>query len=140
MSVLRELRHKHIIQVISTYETTSAPRQFGILLVGHEDLSRYLERVYEDDSPEDDLNCPGKWQYCLASAVAYIHSRNVRHKDITPSNVICKGGGIFLTDFGSTHQFSAGLTSPTEGYAAGITKMYSAPEVIALDRRGRSAV
>ncbi|KAG4429132.1 hypothetical protein IFR05_015386 [Cadophora sp. M221] len=141
VSVLRELRHKHIIQVISTYETTSAPRQFGILLspAGDEDLSHFLERVCEDDFPEDDLQCLGKWQYCLASAVAYIHSRNVRHKDIKPSNVICKGGDIFLTDFGSAHQFSAGLTSSTEGYAAGITKMYSAPEVIALDRRGRPA-
>tara|TARA_R110002060_G_scaffold25097_4_gene34205 strand:+ start:399 stop:647 length:249 start_codon:yes stop_codon:yes gene_type:complete len=44
-----------------------------------------------------------------------------------------------LTDFGSAHQFSTGLTSSTEGYAAGITKMYSAPEVISLDRRGRPA-
>ncbi|PVH86038.1 kinase-like protein [Cadophora sp. DSE1049] len=141
VSVLRELRHKHIIQVISTYETISAPRQFGILLspAGDEDLSHYLERVCEDDFPEDDLQRLEKWQYCLASAVAYIHSRNVRHKDIKPSNAICKGGDIFLTDFGSAHQFSAGLTSSTEGYAAGITKMYSAPEVISLDRRGRPA-
>ncbi|KAH7314103.1 kinase-like domain-containing protein, partial [Rhexocercosporidium sp. MPI-PUGE-AT-0058] len=141
VSVLRELQHKHIIQVISTYETTSAPRQFGILLLpaGDEDLSHYLERVCEDDFPEDDLQCLEKWQSCLASAVAYIHSRNVRHKDIKPSNVICKGRDIFLTDFGSAHQFSAGLTSSTEGYAAGITKMYSAPEVISLDRRGRPA-
>ncbi|KAH7383683.1 kinase-like domain-containing protein, partial [Cadophora sp. MPI-SDFR-AT-0126] len=141
VSVLRELRHKHIIQVISTYETTSAPRQFGILLspAGDEDLSHYLERVCEDDFPDEDLQRLEKWQYCLASAVAYIHSRNVRHKDIKPSNAICKGGDIFLTDFGSAHQFSAGLTSSTEGYAAGITKMYSAPEVISLDRRGRPA-
>ncbi|KAK0128919.1 hypothetical protein ONS95_000863 [Cadophora gregata] len=141
VAVLRELRHKHIIQVISTYETTSAPRQFGILLspAGDEDLSHYLERVCEDDFPEEDLQRLVKWQYCLASAVAYIHSRNVRHKDIKPSNAICKGGEIFLTDFGSAHQFSAGLTSSTEGYAAGITKMYSAPEVISLDRRGRPA-
>lgn len=141
VSVLRELRHKHIIQVISTHETTSAPRQFGILLspAGDEDLSHYLERLCEDDFPEADLRRLSKWQCCLASAVAYIHSRNVRHKDIKPSNAICKGDDIFLTDFGSAHQFSAGLTSSTEGYAAGITKMYSAPEVISLDRRGRPA-
>ncbi|CZT43819.1 uncharacterized protein RSE6_03907 [Rhynchosporium secalis] len=141
VSVLRELRHKHIIQIISTYETTSAPREFGILFfpAGDEDLSHYLERVCEDDFPETDLHLLEKWQYCLASAVEYIHSCNVRHKDIKPSNVICKGGAVFLTDFGSAHQFSAGLTSSTEGYAVGITKMYSAPEVISLDRRGRPA-
>ena len=69
----------------------------------------------------------------------YIHCQNIRHKDIKPSNAICKGDEIFLTDFGSAHQFSTGLTSSTEGYAAGVTKMYSAPEVIDEDRRGRSA-
>lgn len=141
VAVLRELKHKHIVQVISTYETTSVPRQFGILLwpAGEEDLSHYLERVSEEDFPGEDMQRLKRWQYCLASAVAYIHSRNIRHKDIKPSNAICKGDDILLTDFGSAHQFSAGLTSSTEGYAAGVTKMYSAPEVISLDRRGRPA-
>jgi serine/threonine protein kinase len=141
VAVLRELRHRHIVQVVSTYETTSVPRQFGIILhpAGDEDLSHYLDRIGEDDFPEEDVKRLWKWQYCLASAVAYIHAQNIRHKDIKPSNAICKGDEIFLTDFGSAHQFSAGLTSSTEGYAVGITKMYSAPEVISLDRRGRPA-
>jgi serine/threonine protein kinase len=141
VAVLRELRHRHIVQVVSTYETTSVPRQFGIILhpAGDEDLSHYLDRIGEDDFPEVEVKRLRKWQYCLASAVAYIHAQNIRHKDIKPSNAICKGDEIFLTDFGSAHQFSAGLTSSTEGYAVGITKMYSAPEVISLDRRGRPA-
>lgn len=71
--------------------------------------------------------------------MAYIHARNVQHKDIKPSNAICKGDEIFLTDFGSAHQFSAGLTSSTEDYAAGIATMYNAPEVMSEDRRGRPA-
>jgi serine/threonine protein kinase len=79
-----------------------------------------------------------KWRCYLASAVAYIHSQNIRHKNIKPSNAICKGDKIFLADFGSAHQFSD-LTSTTEGYAAGVTRMYSAPEVIEEDKRGRSA-
>ncbi|KAF4631497.1 hypothetical protein G7Y89_g6629 [Cudoniella acicularis] len=141
VEVLRGLSHKHIVQVVSTYETTSVPRQFGILIspAGDEDLSHYLERVGECEFPIEDVQRLEKWQYCLASAVNYIHSRNIRHKDIKPSNAICKGEDIFLTDFGSAHQFSAGLTSSTEGYALGVTKMYSAPEVVDEDRRGRSA-
>lgn len=141
VAVLRELSHNHIVQVVSTYETTSVPRQFGILIspAGDEDLSHFLERVGENEFPEDDIQRLRKWQYCLASAVAYIHSRNIRHKDIKPSNAICKGDEIYLTDFGSAHQFSSGLTSSTEGYAVGVTKMYSAPEVVHEDRRGRPA-
>jgi hypothetical protein len=141
VAVLRDLSHKHIVQVVSTYETTSVPRQFGILIspAGDEDLSHFLERVGDNEFPKEDLQRLRKWQYCLASAVAYIHSHNIRHKDIKPSNAICKGDEIYLTDFGSAHQFSSGLTSSTEGYAVGVTKMYSAPEVVHEDRRSRPA-
>lgn len=141
VAVLRELQHRHIVQVISTYEATSVPRQFDILLspAGDEDLSHYLERVGENEFSEEDLIQLRGWLMCIASAVAYIHSQNVRHKDIKPSNIICKDDEVLLTDFGSAHQFSAGITSSTEGYAVGITKMYTAPEVIAFDRRSRSA-
>ncbi|KAH6663458.1 kinase-like domain-containing protein [Halenospora varia] len=141
VEVLRGLSHKHIVRILSTYETISVPRQFGILIfpAGDEDLSHYLERIGEDDFPTRDIQRLMKWQRCLASAVDYIHSKNIRHKDIKPSNAICKDEEIYLTDFGSAHQFSAGLTSSTEGYALGVTKMYSAPEVVDEDRRGRSA-
>ncbi|KAF7857903.1 hypothetical protein EAF04_009261 [Stromatinia cepivora] len=141
VAVLRGLTHQHIVQVISTYETTKAPRQFGILLspAGDEDLGHFLERVSESDFPEEDMKLLSGWQCCLASALAYVHSQNIRHKDIKPNNIICKGDQIYLTDFGSAHQFSAGVTSSTDGPLVGITKMYSAPEVIADDRRGRPA-
>lgn len=141
VAVLRSLTHQHIVQVISTYETTKAPRQFGILIspAGDEDLGHFLERVSESDFADEDIKLLNGWQCCLASALAYVHSQNIRHKDIKPNNIICKGDQIYLTDFGSAHQFSAGVTSSTDGPLVGITKMYSAPEVIADDRRGRPA-
>ncbi|KAA8564290.1 hypothetical protein EYC84_011234 [Monilinia fructicola] len=141
VNVLRSLTHQHIVRVISTYETTKAPRDYGILIfpAGDEDLGHFLDRVSESDFPEKEMKLLSGWQCCLASAIAYIHSRNIRHKDIKPNNIICKGDKIYLTDFGSAHQFSAGITSSTDGPLVGITKMYSAPEVIADDRRGRPA-
>jgi hypothetical protein len=141
VAILRGLTHKHIVKVVCTYETTSVPRQFGILISpsGDEDLGHFLERVAENDFPGEDITILESWPHCLASAVAYIHSQNIRHKDIKPSNIIRKDNEIYLTDFGSAYQFIAGLTSSTEGYAVGVTRMYCAPEVIALDRRGRSA-
>ncbi|PQE23209.1 kinase-like domain-containing protein [Rutstroemia sp. NJR-2017a BVV2] len=141
VAVLKFLSHHHIVKVLDTYETSGRPRYFGILLspAGDEDLSHFLERVGENNSSEEDLQLLNKWQLCLTSAIAYIHSQNIRHKDIKPSNMICKGGEIYLTDFGSAHQFNTGLTSSTDGPLVGITRMYSAPEVIANDRRGRPA-
>jgi serine/threonine protein kinase len=141
VAVLKSLSHHHIVKVLDTYETSGRPRSFGILLspAGDEDLSHFLERVGENNSSDEELQLLNKWQLCLTSAIAYIHSQNIRHKDIKPSNMICKGNEIYLTDFGSAHQFNTGLTSSTEGPLVGITRMYSAPEVIANDRRGRPA-
>jgi serine/threonine protein kinase len=141
IDVLRRLKHKHIIQIVGTYETTCIPRQFGILIhpAGDEDLHNFLERAGENDFPEKDVRLLRDWQYCLTSAVAYIHQENIRHKDIKPSNIICKNDKVFLADFGSARHFSTGLTSTTEGYAAGITRMYSAPEVLEEEPRGRPA-
>jgi hypothetical protein len=125
VAILRELNHSSIIKIVCTYETMSYPRQFAILFspVGEEDLLHYMERVGENGCSLKDIRNLENWRWCLASAVNYIHSRNVRHKDIKPSNAICKEDEIFLTDFGSAHEFSTGLTSSTEGYAAGVTKM-----------------
>ncbi|KAM3065559.1 hypothetical protein ACMFMG_011557 [Clarireedia jacksonii] len=141
VAVLKSLNHHHIVKVLGSYETSGRPRYFGILLspAGDEDLSHFLERVGENDSSEENLKLLSKWQLCLASAISYIHSQNIRHKDIKPSNMICKGKEIYLTDFGSAHRFNTGLTSSTDGPLVGITRMYSAPEVIANDRRGRPA-
>ncbi|KAH7417540.1 kinase-like domain-containing protein [Cadophora sp. MPI-SDFR-AT-0126] len=141
IEVLRRLKHKHIVQIVSTYETTSIPRQFGILVLpaGDEDLSHFLDRIEESNFPDREIGYLRKWQYCLTSAVAYIHEESIRHKDIKPSNIILKNDQVFLADFGSAHQFSSDLMSTTEGYAAGITRMYSAPEVLEQEPRGRPA-
>jgi serine/threonine protein kinase len=138
---LRRLKHKHIIQIVGTYETTCIPRQFGILIhpAGDEDLHNFLERAGENDCLEKDSRLLRDWQYCLTSTVAYIHQENIRHKDIKPSNIICKNDQVFLADFGSARHFSTGLTSTTEGYAAGITRKHSAPEVLEVKPRGRPA-
>ncbi len=58
VAILRELNHEHIIKVVCTYETTTVPRQFGIILspVGQEDLLHYMERVGDNGFPENDTN------------------------------------------------------------------------------------
>ena len=51
IDVLQRLKHKHIIQIVGTYETTCIPCQFGILIhpAGDEDLHNFLERTGEND-------------------------------------------------------------------------------------------
>ncbi|KAI9753078.1 MAG: hypothetical protein M4579_005350 [Chaenotheca gracillima] len=137
VEVVKSLQgHLHIVKILATYE---APRSFGVIMtpVADGDLELFLESMAEKNFPSKRFIL-WKWMLCLANAINYIHARGVRHRDIKPSNILWKGNAIFLTDFGSSHKFT-GLTSSTEGYAEGITKLYSAPEMVKEDKRGRSA-
>lgn len=140
VAVMKSLVHQHIVQITETYETLTKPRQFGILMfpVGDEDLSHFLDSVPGKGYPKKDIQTLEKWLLCLASALDYVHSQGIQHKDIKPQNIICKGTEIFLTDFGQAHKLLR--TSSTFGsQVEHITNIYSAPETISEGKRGRSA-
>jgi serine/threonine protein kinase len=75
---------------------------------------------------------------CLASAIAYLHEQKVRHKDLKPSNVLLSRNNLWVTDFGTSTDFSLLSTSATENGERGTPK-YFAPEVAAFKPNGRSA-
>ncbi|ORX98445.1 kinase-like domain-containing protein, partial [Clohesyomyces aquaticus] len=141
ISVIRSLAHPHIVQVYFTYEEKS---RFAIVLhpLASCDLEAYLET--NQQSTQSEPNAEHKrliWQWfrCLANALAFIHSKGVRHKDIKTRNILIKDSKIVFADFGSSHAFLDEGTSVTEGPAFGHTLMYCAPEVISWDKRSRSA-
>ena len=76
---------------------------------------------------------------CLVNTLAFIHSRDIRHNDIKPRNVLAKGEKVYLTDFGSGHIFDDGSSSTTDGPAFGHTKAKCALEVIENTNRNRSS-
>jgi serine/threonine protein kinase len=63
---------------------------------------------------------------CLMSAVAYLHSQNVRHKDLKPSNILLSPGRLWLSDFGSATDFTLLSQSATNNERG--TPRYFAPE------------
>ncbi|KAF2815084.1 kinase-like protein, partial [Mytilinidion resinicola] len=75
---------------------------------------------------------------CLAKAIEYLHSQKIRHKDLKPSNVLLGRDNLWLTDFGSSTDFSMLSMSATENGERGTPK-YFAPEVALYERNGRSA-
>jgi len=112
VDVLKRLSHSHIITIQGTYQS---PRSFCIIMspVGDEDLSILLEEISEHGFPLDQRIMIWEWMPCLISALSYIHSQGVRHRDTKPANIIHKGSQVFMTDFGSCREFDINDTSST---------------------------
>ncbi|KAH0538550.1 hypothetical protein FGG08_004883 [Glutinoglossum americanum] len=83
-----------------------------------------------------------RWLYqcfgCLAGAICYLHRKEIRHKDLKPSNILLTPKGIRLTDFGSSTDFSSLESSQTNNGDPGTPK-YCAPEVAGRRDSGRPA-
>jgi serine/threonine protein kinase len=162
IEILKKLSHTHIIQLIGTYTW----RQFlGLLLypVAVCDLHTLFEDFEAISSNQtldpaqkvrmSGLGLPSEdfaswrrvsWRFlvskmgCMTSAVEYLHSQEVRHKDLKPANILLSKDRLWLTDFGSATDFSMLSMSLTENGERGTPK-YFAPEVAAFQPSGRSA-
>ena len=64
---------------------------------------------------------------CMAEAVAWLHNRDIRHKDLKPSQFLLSREGLWLTDFGWSKDMSLEEHSVTEGFDQ-ITRKYHSPE------------
>ena len=162
ITILKKLNHNHIVKLVGTYTY----RQFlGLLLwpVAVCDMATFFEdfeTMLGENCTTDEqgarlttlgLSCESqasihshgcKFLYskigCLASAIAYLHEQKVRHKDLKPSNVLLSRNNLWVTDFGTSTDFSLLSTSATENGERGTPK-YFAPEVAAFKPNGRSA-
>jgi serine/threonine protein kinase len=162
IEILKRLSHEHIIELVGTY---TQGRILGLLLypVAVCDLATFLEdfesicnerdieseqkeRLHQlglpYESPQDFRMTGSTYMYsklgCLTSAVEYIHSQGIRHKDLKPANILLSADSIWLTDFGTATDFSLLSSSSTGGCERG-TPRYFAPEVAAYDPSGRGA-
>jgi serine/threonine protein kinase len=64
---------------------------------------------------------------CIASAVAWLHNCQIRHKDLKPSQILVSTSGLWLSDFGWSKDVSEMTCSTTVGGKT-TTPKYLAPE------------
>ncbi|KAF2834925.1 kinase-like protein, partial [Patellaria atrata CBS 101060] len=156
VKLLQKLNHAHIIRVVGSYTIN---RQLSILLypVADEDLATYIKRTCEfgklkhfDISSARGAITMVQFFACLANALQYIHSQNVRHRDIKPKNILVKRMlnriesetpyqdtslwqnyvyKVYITDFDISRAYKTPDDAETEGPTA-YTRIYAAPEVI----------
>ena len=95
LEVLKRIKH-HIVELVGSY--TDA-QYLGLIMspVADGDLRNYLaEAPFPDGKRLILLSFFGR----LAAALAYLHGKNIRHKDIKLENILIKGKMVLFTDFG----------------------------------------
>jgi Protein kinase domain len=165
LEVIRKVEdHRHVIEIVGSYTQRNV---FGIFLhpAAECDLQTALERL--DDHASGTFahrtyytRMRGQClQYygCLAHALAFLHDKKVRHRDIKPRNILVTFKGPLFTDFGEqtvssviisygdanenlgiAKDFSESAHSTTSGPSS-LTPVYCAPEVASWSERGRSS-
>jgi hypothetical protein len=131
LQILRKLSHPdtvghpHMVRLVASYTDLE---DFALVLdpVADRSLNEMLKKASIPLNLADSSNLR-QWFGCLASALAYLHERNVRHKDIKPSNILLRDGTVYLCDFGISLDWT-GSDPTTEGPYVG-TPGYCAPEV-----------
>ena len=94
--------HLTYIAMISRW-IENAQKQYGIILkpAGSTDLARLLERYCKKEPTNNGSSARHSHKPslltvfgCLSQGLVYIHARQMRHKDIKPSNVLYMKGRV----------------------------------------------
>jgi TolA-binding protein len=123
IEILKRLKHKHVVEYVGSY---TDPKFLAVIMspIAQMDLHGYLART--NSSNYNELRT---FFGCLATALEFLHTQNVRHKDIKPQNILVDGGNVLYTDFGLSFDSTDANGSTTTGMVNGRTPRYCAPEV-----------
>jgi serine/threonine protein kinase len=154
--IVKGIEHRHIIQYVGSYTDRT---YLGLVMapVADMDLAAFLERTCVDVQATSAANtgslverlrdqalasemCATVRMYfgCLAAALAYLHERSIRHKDLKPQNILVHQGNVLLTDFGLSREFADDIGSTTSGTTP-VSRRYCPPEVALYKARNTSA-
>ncbi|KAF2685714.1 kinase-like protein, partial [Lentithecium fluviatile CBS 122367] len=131
---INKARHGHVVRLFMTYFYKAGNKVDFVIIMDRADGSLQDYLTGEDPRLRD------QWFGCLIGAVAHIHRRGIRHRDIKPTNVLVKHKRVLLADFGIS-AMGLGKTIPTTvlDMARARTPEYCSPDVQDGHTRGRSA-
>ncbi|XP_048724615.2 serine/threonine-protein kinase 36 isoform X1 [Caretta caretta] len=121
IEIMRGLHHPNIVQMLDSFETDKE------VVVVTDYAEGELFQILEDDGnlPEDQVQGIAAQ---LVSALYYLHSHRILHRDMKPQNILLsKGGVIKLCDFGFARAMSINTMVLTSIKG---TPLYMSPELV----------
>jgi len=121
IEIMSGLKHPNVIEMLDSFETDKE------VVVVTELAEGELFQILEDDgklseSQVNDITCQ------LLSALFYLHSHRILHRDMKPQNVLIgKGGIVKLCDFGFARAMSVNTLVLTSIKG---TPLYMSPELV----------
>ncbi|NXY06334.1 STK36 kinase, partial [Pteruthius melanotis] len=121
IEIVRDLHHPNIIQMLDSFETAKE------VVVVTDYAEGELFQILEDDAslPEDQVQTIAAQ---LISALYYLHSHRILHRDMKPQNILLgKDGVVKLCDFGFARAMSIHTMVLTSIKG---TPLYMSPELV----------
>lgn len=124
LTTLKRVSHTHLVKLKGSY---TDPAWVGLIMSPVADMNLQTYMTCDMDVKERQI-CLRRFYGCLANALLHLHQNKIRHKDIKPVNVLVKGTDVFLTDFGTSLNWSDNTQGTTSGMTP-YTPWYCCPEV-----------
>ncbi|CAJ0963242.1 unnamed protein product, partial [Mesorhabditis belari] len=115
------LEHRNIVRLCSHYESKLIGYVFLVMEYGAGgDMLSHVQR----NGPVPEFQAQ-RWIYEICSAVAYLHGRDIAHRDLKLENIIIFGKSVKIADFGFSRQVKNEFSHTFCG-----SRSYSAPEIL----------
>ena len=140
--------HTNIVRAVTAYILEDT-QTFSLILepvASHGDLEAFLSACRDPDRFDEMFaQTKGPFDFApthtllgafqgLGGALRFVHSCNIRHRDLKPKNCLVHNGKVLLSDFGLAGFYERPSLAST-GDAGAMTFRYCAPEVLPDGRR-----
>ena len=127
-SFLSAIRHPNIVQYLGSYQDPETQLPVLLMELMDDSLTQFLERFQEPLPYHTQVNIC----HDIALALAYLHSNDILHRDLSSNNVLLIGAGnrAKVTDFGMAKLFSINRTTMTPLTMCPGTMAYMSPEAL----------
>jgi len=134
IALLKEMKHRNIIQLIDMYEDAEYVHLVTDLCQGGELFDKICERSSNTNNGAVcfDESEAARIMYQILTAVQYMHQHGIAHRDIKPENILFEtteeDSPIKIIDFGLSRKHHGGFEPPMSTILG--TPYYIAPEVL----------